>query len=232
MAEISYIIESLAESFRSNPYIWIFIVSLASNSIPYLSVPYLIFLVTLSTQFHDPLQLFGLALSSAMGATFGKTVIYAIGKGVSRLTSEETRENMRRFSELARKWGWFLIFLAAATPIPDDVVYIPFAFSGFSIWIYTVAIALGKIVLKSVIVFLGSSVAWAIQAAGLDYIVIPVMVALSLVIMLIIARVDWAYIIDTYNRSGLFGAVRSFMEEVFKDIYRIFRIQRSTEPPR
>ena len=225
MEDISSIIQSIGMVFQSNPYLWIFIISLISNSIPYLSVPYLIFLVTLSTQYSHPLQLFGLAVASALGATFGKAAIYVIGRGASKLASEKTRENMKKFSQLAKKWGWLLIFLAAATPIPDDVVYIPLAFSGFSIWLYTVAIALGKIVLKTAIVFLGSSVAWIIQESGLDFAIIPIMVAISVIVMIIIARINWSNIIDTYNTQGLFGALKSFLHEVFKDIFKIIRVK-------
>ena len=223
MVEFSVIVEEVASVFRSNPYLWIFVISLISNSIPYLSVPYLIFLVTLSTQFNHPLELLGLAVFSALGATFGKTVVYAIGRGASRLASESTRANIRRFSDLAKRWGWFLIFIAAATPIPDDIVYIPFAFSGFSLWIYILSIAFGKIILKSLIVFLGSSVAWIIQSAGLDFIVVPAMIILSVIVMIIIARVSWINVIEAYNSRGITAALRSFIEEIFKSFIDMFK---------
>lgn len=72
-----------------------------------------------------------LILSSALGATLGKVLIYFIGKGFSKLLSQRSRKNLELFNKIAKKSLALAIFVFAALPLPDDVLYLPLGLTGF-----------------------------------------------------------------------------------------------------
>lgn len=204
------------ELLASNPVLFIFIVSTLSNSIPYLSLPYYTILLFVASLCSDPRTLFLIALVSAIGATIGKLVVYLVGRGILALSKEETKRRVAFFSKLIRRWGWIVIFIAAMTPIPDDVVYIPLAFSKFDVIPYLTAVLLGKIVLKTFIVFAGS---FALQFLVEKFllptqIAVPILIIASIVIMVVIVKIDWEEVTKAYIKGGSRGAFVSIADQL------------------
>jgi membrane protein DedA with SNARE-associated domain len=54
---------------------------------------------------------------------------------------------------LLGKYGWLGAFLAALTPIPDELVYIPLGIAKYSPWRFASAIFSGKFILNQTIVW-------------------------------------------------------------------------------
>ena len=202
-------------SVRSNPYIFVFIASLIGNSIPYAAVPYYLLLIYYSNRYHDPLFLVSIAIISGIGSTIGKMVIYLIGKGVSKILSEESRKNVEIFGNLIKKWGFLFVLVATSTPIPDDVILIPIAFTGYSVSLYFLATFLGKTVTSLLIVFLGRGFSTAVEDIGLpQYLQIPILLTVSIIFMIIIMKIDWIGVVREYQIGGLRGTITKISQDL------------------
>jgi len=95
-----------------------------------------------------------LALTAAITATVAKQIIFAISYGGRRIISEKTKQRMKPFQKLVKKYGAGAAFFAAATPIPDDLVYVPLGLAKYNPLRFFIATLTGKIVLCYVIVIL------------------------------------------------------------------------------
>jgi len=200
---------------RSNPYAFVFLVSAVGNSIPYAAVPYYLVLIYLSHVTRDPLGLALLALSSGLGSTAGKLVIYLIGRGISRAISEERRRNIEAFGELIKRWGFVFVLIATSTPLPDDVVLIPIAFAGYSIYLYFTATLIGKSIASLMIVFFGRGLSTAVEDVGLpQHLQIPILLGISVALMIIIVRIDWISVVREYQVGGVRGAASKIYKEI------------------
>ena len=169
--------------------------------IPFVPVPSFLLLATMSVG--DQFNLHILALLAAITATVAKQIIFYISYTGRRIINETTRKRMRPFERLVKKYGATAAFVAAATPIPDDLVYIPLGLAKYNPKKFFVATLLGKIVLNYVIVlishFLGLSIVDPfikdIDDPTTIYIGIIVFGAVLTILIILLLRLDWARIL-------------------------------------
>jgi membrane protein YqaA with SNARE-associated domain len=201
--------EEVAHILGSYPHLLIFIVSLIGNSIPYAAVPYYLLLIYYSHRFRDPLELSILALFSGLGSTAGKIIIYLVGRGIHHVVSEKNKRNIELFGRLIGRWGFLFILIATSTPVPDDVILIPMAFVGYSFAMYIVATLIGKTMASLFIVFFGRGLATLMEDTGVlpQYIQVPLLLGISVVLMILIVRIDWADVVREYEYRGIKGAI-------------------------
>ncbi len=210
MVALSDILELLKP--LENSFLGPFIISLLCNSIPFVSLPYLLVIIGLTFKYVTLQDRILLIISSALGATLGKVLIYFIGKGFSKLLSQRSRENLELFNKIAKKSLALAIFVFAALPLPDDVLYLPLGLTGFSLIIYFFSVFLGKLFLKSVAVFYGSLLTSLSEELG--YQVIPVFVIASIIFSYYIISIDWSKIVEAHMEGGLKASVRYLMLEL------------------
>lgn len=189
-----------------------FLISLIFNSIPFVSLPYLLIIVGLAFKYTSLHERVLLAVSSALGATLGKVLIYFIGKGFSRFLSQSSKKNLELFNRIAKKSLALAIFVFAALPLPDDVLYLPLGLTGFSLATYFVSVFLGKLFLKSVAVFYGSLLASVSEELG--YRAIPAFIAVSLIFSYYIIKIDWSKVVEAHLAGGLKASVKSLISEL------------------
>lgn len=74
-----------------------------------------------------------IVLFSTIGAVAGKMIIFC-GSYYGRkiILSHNTKKRMLPLQKLLSRYGWIGVFTAAATPIPDDIVYIPLGLAKYS----------------------------------------------------------------------------------------------------
>ena len=113
--------------------------------IPFVPIPSFILLITMSVG--DQFNIHILALIAAITATVAKQIIFAISYGGRRIISEKTKKRMKPFQKLVKKYGAGAAFFAAATPIPDDLVYVPLGLAKYNPLRFFIATLTGKIVL-------------------------------------------------------------------------------------
>ena len=181
-------------------YVGIFGLSLASNLIVFVPLPYLaiILVAALSGRF-DPIFLI---ISSGVGSAIGKLIIYQACYSGQRLVDERTKTNLKAFRMFFANYAWVAVLLAASTPIPDDIVYIPLGFARYNRVRFLTATIIGKTLLVSIIVlgasflrnsFLGSILIGGNQGTSLVEIitVASIFAVLTIVLTYFIARFDW-----------------------------------------
>lgn len=195
----------------------VFIVSLVSNAVPFASLPYLVFLSIVASRVRDPYLVSLLVLVSAAGASIGKVSVYLLGRLVYRTVSEETRENIRYLSERVGRAGFIAVFIAAATPIPDDIVNLPVSFIGYRIIYYVLAVFSGKIVVTTMATVAGASIIQALEQTGLGPLWPSIIfLLLSLYITYLVARIDWRHVVEGYEKRGLREAVERLVREALR----------------
>ena len=145
----------------SYSYIGVFGVSLLAGLVLFVPAPYFIpvALLGLDARF-DPTMV---ALASAAGSTIAKTIIFRASYLGHRFIGEATKRRVRPFERLVARYGWFAAFFASATPMPDDVIYIPLGFARYNLWRFISATFIGK-------ALLAAGIAWGARILGLAYI--------------------------------------------------------------
>ncbi|MFQ5969839.1 MAG: DedA family protein [Nitrososphaerales archaeon] len=142
-------------------YLGLLIISFLGSVVVFLPLPFFVFLAALSIDpLFDPNVL---ALISAAGATGGKMVIFYGSYYGRRALKDETKRRMRPLQRLVSRYGWVAAFVAAATPIPDDLVYIPLGLSKYNPMLFLGATFGGKVVLSE-------GIAWTSRSFGFSYI--------------------------------------------------------------
>ncbi len=126
-------------------YIGVFVISIFGNFTVIFPVPYTIALIVISVIVPNvnPLML---GLVAGAGACIGETSAWLIGRGSKELLKDS--ENMNRMKAYVDKgWAPLLIFIFAATPLPDDAFLIVLGIAQYSIWKTLIWCFLGKFVL-------------------------------------------------------------------------------------
>ena len=102
----------------------------------------------------DQFNIHVLAILAAVTSTLAKQIIFYVSYGGRKIISEKTKQRMLPFQKLVKKYGAGAAFFAAATPIPDDLVYVPLGLAKYNPRKFFVATLTGKLVLCYVIVIL------------------------------------------------------------------------------
>ena len=133
-------------------YLSLSLVNFFGSLVPFVPLPGFLLLATMSVG--DQFDLHVLALLSAITATVAKQIIFYVSYGGRKIINENTRKRMRPFERLVKRYGAGAAFFAAATPIPDDLVYVPLGLAKYNPKRFFIATLTGKIVLSYVIVFI------------------------------------------------------------------------------
>ena len=131
-------------------YLGLALVSFLGSLIPFVPIPSFILLVTMSVG--DQFDIHILAILAAVTATFAKQIIFYASYGGRRIISEKTKTRMLPFQRLVKKYGAAAAFVAAATPIPDDLVYVPLGLAKYNPRRFFISTLLGKLVLCYILV--------------------------------------------------------------------------------
>ena len=194
-------------------YIGLALVSFIGSLIPFVPVPSFILLATMSVGGQFDIHI--LALISAFTATIAKQIIFYASYGGRRMISEKTKKRMKPFQKLVKRYGGAAAFVAAATPIPDDMVYIPLGLAKYNPKRFFIATLSGKIVLCYIIVLISHYTGLSILEPILEdiddpfavYVGMIVFGAVMTVIVILLLRLDWERILGkvapwTLNDDG------------------------------
>jgi len=148
---ITDILNSLFVFASTLGYIGLFTISFIASIIVFLPVPFfpILALMSIDKDFDPHI----LAFSSAIGATLAKTIIFYSSFYGRRFISRESKVKMKPLQRLLKRYGWYASFIAAATPIPDDIVYIPLGLAKYNPWLFFTSCFAGKMVISEAIVW-------------------------------------------------------------------------------
>ncbi|MCX8184789.1 MAG: VTT domain-containing protein [Sulfolobales archaeon] len=198
-------------------YVGVFTISLVSNSIPFVGVPYLLVIASYIAREAVRVGLSAeivLILLSALGSTIGKIFVYLIAAGFRFKLSDTTKDNLKHFANYSKKMVFPLIVLFAASPVPDDLLYVPLGVAGYSLPYYFLGIFVGK----TIMVWLASTYFRVIFNYLGDEIVTNPLVAVPVVLLtayltITIIKMNWRRIAEVYTEKGVIPSIRVLLEE-------------------
>jgi len=182
-------------------YLGLTIVSFFGSLIPFVPIPSFVLVATMAAG--EQFDIHVLVLIAALTSTAAKQIIFYVSYGGRKIISEKTKKRMKPFQKLVKRYGGSAAFVAAATPIPDDLVYIPLGLAKYNPKRFFVATLSGKIVLFYVIVLISHYTGLSLLEPvlqGIDdplpvYIgIIALGIAMTLVVILLL-RLNWEKIL-------------------------------------
>lgn len=185
-------------------YIGLTLVSFFGSLIPFVPLPSFLLLATMSVG--DQFDLHVIALISAFTATGAKIIVFSVSYGGRRIIGEKSRKRMRPFERLIKKYGAAAAFFAAATPMPDDLIYVPLGLAKYNPKRFIIATLAGKIVLSYIIVFASHYFGLSLVEPFLEdiedvstiYIGIAVFAAIMTAVVILLLKLDWQRIMGRF----------------------------------
>ena len=185
-------------------YIALSLVTFFGSLIPFVPIPSFVVLATMAVG--DQFNIHVLAILGAVTATLAKMIIFSVSYGGGRIISEKTRKRMKPFERLAKKYGGAAAFVAAATPIPDDLIYIPLGLAKYNPKKFFIATLTGKFVLSYTIVLIAHFVGLSILDPLLENIKDPSTIYLGMIVfgviltvmIILLLRLDWKKVLEKF----------------------------------
>jgi len=186
-------------------YVGILVISFVSSLIPFIPIPYFPVLITAS--FNPNFNPHIISIVSALGIVGAKTIIFFISYYGRKILSDKTKKRMRPLQNLVSRYGWFGAFVAALTPIPDDIVYIPLGLAKYNPWKFATATFAGKFLMNESIVwgsiFLGRPFVENLLASDTtDQTSLIIAAIVSTIVLAIVVyfslRIDWAKVVGRW----------------------------------
>ncbi|MBN2157636.1 MAG: hypothetical protein JW776_16435 [Candidatus Lokiarchaeota archaeon] len=125
-------------------YLGVSIISVFANFTVIFPVPYVVALVVIGA-FIPGVRPILVGLAAGFGAGVGEVSAWLVGRGGQEFIKSEKTERMKKYIE--KGWAPVLIFIFAATPLPDDAFLVVVGYTGYSIFKTLFWCFLGKFVL-------------------------------------------------------------------------------------
>ena len=182
-------------------YLGLTIVSFFGSLIPFVPIPSFVLVATMAVG--EQFDIHVLVLIAAITSTAAKQIIFYASYGGRKIISEKTKKRMLPFQKLVKRYGGSAAFVAAATPIPDDLVYIPLGLAKYNPKRFFVATLLGKFVLYYVIVLISHYMGLSLLEPVLQEINDPLPVYIGIialgiamtVVVILLLRLNWEKIL-------------------------------------
>jgi len=182
-------------------YLGLTIVSFFGSLIPFVPIPSFVLVATMAVG--EQFDIHVLVLIAALTSTAAKQIIFYVSYGGRKIISEKTKKRMLPFQKLVKRYGGSAAFVAAATPIPDDLVYIPLGLAKYNPKRFFVATLLGKFVLYYVIVLISHYMGLSLLEPVLQEIDDPLPVYIGIialgiamtVVVILLLRLNWEKIL-------------------------------------
>jgi len=211
-------------------FLGIFVISIFGNFTIIFPVPYTLALVTIATRDGTTwwyILLMGVVAGA--GASIGEASAWLLGRASKKVVEESMEKQVSR----AQNWidkglAPFIIFIFAATPLPDDAILVFIGLLGYSLWKTLIWCFFGKIVLTAgtglAAKFLadtafGAKIFWAFGLTAEGEVGLPPPTWLSAIIwiasMLIIGLllfIDWGEFWNWLTRSTQKGKYKKLVE--------------------
>lgn len=185
-------------------YIGLALVSFFGSLIPFVPLPSFIFLATMAAG--EKFNIHYLVFISAITATVAKQIIFLISYGGRKMMNDTTRARMKPFERLVKRYGAAAAFVAAATPIPDDLIYVPLGLARYNPIRFFISTFIGKIVLGYVVVLLSHYFGMTYVEPFLENIKDPTLVYVGFAVfavmmtaaILLLLRLNWERILGRF----------------------------------
>jgi membrane protein DedA with SNARE-associated domain len=190
--------------FESFGYLGVFTASFIGSIIVFVPVPY--FPILVAAALNKQLDPNLISLTSALGVLMAKMIIFYASYYGRRVLSDKTKRRMFPLQRVLRRYGGLGAFIAALTPIPDDLVYIPLGLARYSPWKFAVATFSGKFILNEIVVWssvlLGRPFFDTFISADIDplYVVLGAIFSVAIlgIAVYLSIKIDWESVIGKW----------------------------------
>ena len=185
-------------------YLGLGLVSFFGSLVPFVPIPSFILLATMSVG--DQFNLHILVFLSAALSAGAKQIIFYLSYSGRRIISAKSKKRMEPFQRLVKKYGAAVAFVAAATPIPDDLVYVPLGLAKYNPRRFFVATFTGKVVLHYIIVMVSHFLGLSLVEPYLEDVTDPNTVYAGVIIfgvimtasVVLLLRLDWPRLLGRF----------------------------------
>ena len=183
-----------------------FLVAFGLNLIPFFGPSNLLIASTAAIGLvnADATALITIAFLIALAAALAKGIHYLITFFVSAHLSEKSQKRLDTEAKKIKRWAFPLLYITAASPIPDEPVVIPLGLMKYSPGKFFLAYFLGKLTITIAGVFLGSWVEANFSNLLSPWELVAISIALTVIITVILFKVDVGKILDKIFKKGQF----------------------------
>jgi membrane protein YqaA with SNARE-associated domain len=135
-------------------YAGLFLICFAINMIPFLS-PSNMVLAGAAAILVPELGWIQIGFIVAISATLAKFIHYAVVRGSRVILSEDRLDMMENEKKRVEKWGALALFIAAASPVPDDPLIVYVGLTKYNAITFTITYFIGKVIVTLAGAFLG-----------------------------------------------------------------------------
>ncbi len=143
----------LEQLIHAYSYLGMALISFVGSSSVIIPIPYTLFIVL----FGAVLNPLAVALSAAVGSAAGEMVGYAMGYFGRAAIPQRYEERVSAVMKAFERYGSFVIFLFALTPLPDDLLFIPLGIMRYGLVKALVPCLLGKLGMSLTLAYFGSA---------------------------------------------------------------------------
>ncbi|MCW4025783.1 MAG: VTT domain-containing protein [Candidatus Bathyarchaeota archaeon] len=181
-------------------FIIIFAVAMGFNLIPFAGPSNLLIASTAAIGLGnvDALSLILIGVLIALGASIAKGIHYMITFFISGKLSEKRRQRLDTDASKIKRWAFLLLFVAAASPIPDEPIVIPLGLMKYSPTKFFTAYFLGKLSIAIAGAFLGGFAVDIFSGIISPEVMTIISIVLTIVITVILLKVDVGKLAEKY----------------------------------
>ena len=194
-------LDNLINYFKTHGLIGVFLASFIGNATPYAGLPYLLVVIEYSSVVKlSVCEIIMVTLLGGLGSAIGKMIIMLMGYTLNILLSEEVKMRIQKFSRIFERSLFTAIFLFAALPLPDDILYVPLSISKYNPYKFFIAVFLGKTIIVGATVIIGRGLG---IATGENPILAGIIsIILSITLLILIIKLNWEKIALKANDIG------------------------------
>ena len=166
----------------------VFVISFGLNLVPFASPSNLFIASNAALMVNsDP---FTLGFLVALGSASAKGIHYTISFFVGKHLNEKRKQRLATEALKIKRWAFILLFVAAATPIPDEPVVIPLGLMKYSPAKFFLAFFLGKLSITIIGAWLGIMSEGFLSSSIGQGALIAISIILTIVITIILLKID------------------------------------------
>jgi membrane protein DedA with SNARE-associated domain len=166
----------------------VFLASFGLNLVPFASPSNLLIASNAALMLDsDP---FTLGFLVALGSALAKGIHYVVTFFIAKHLGEKRRQRLDAEALKVKKWAFPLLFVAAATPIPDEPVVIPLGLLRYNPLKFFIAFFFGKLSITIIGAYLGNWSGGFMSSALSQQVLVVISVVLTVVITVTLLKVD------------------------------------------
>jgi membrane protein DedA with SNARE-associated domain len=181
-------------------FVILFATAFGFNLIPFAGPSNLLIASTAAISLNgtDALTLFLIGATIALAAALAKGIHYMVTFFVSGHLSQKRQQRLGADAARVKRWAMPLLFVVAASPLPDEPVVIPLGLMKYSPVKFFVSYFLGKLTIAVAGAFLGNEATQLFGGWLSPELLIVISIVLTIVITVILLKVDMGKLAEKY----------------------------------